>query len=345
MVFLNARRFIVEAIESVKLQSFSDWELVLVDDGSDDGSHELAAEFSASDPARVRVVQHPDRGNHGTGASRNLGLSHCRGEYVAFLDADDVYLPPRLKTHVELLDRHPDVALLQGCVQRWHSWSEDSARKQEDRDEPAPPVPLERAIDPPQLLVLMLRSQGHTVPAICSLTLRIDDVRRLGGFESSFRHAYEDQVLLAKLYMDCRTLVVEEVLARYRQHPESLVHRLEREGTYVPGWPNPAHQAFVEWLQQYVDAHSNVSNELRDALHKELQPYVNPWAWRIRHLPALSTRLARRLAQRVLPAALLAPVLDWRRRQKEDAAGQRALREGRRLGIAASRQSESEGRT
>ena len=80
-------------------------------------------------------------------------------------------------------------------------------------------------------------------------------------------------------------------------------------------------------------------------MQKELQPYVHPWAWRIRHLPALSTRLARRLAQRVLPAALLAPVLDWRRRQKEDAAGQLALREGRRLENAASRQSGNEGRT
>ena len=76
--------------------------------------------------------------------------------------------------------------------------------------------------------------------------------------------------------MDCRTLVVDEVLARYRQHPESLVHRLEREGTYVPGWPNPAHQAFVEWLQQHVDAHANVSNELRDALQKNCSPTCIP---------------------------------------------------------------------
>jgi glycosyltransferase involved in cell wall biosynthesis len=293
----------------------------------------------------VRLVQHPDRGNHGTGASRNLGLSRCRGEFVAFLDADDVYLPDRLKVHVELLDAHPDVALVQGGVQLWYSWSEAAERRQVDRNGLAPPVPLGRAIDPPRLLVLMLRSQGHSVPAICSLTMRIDDVRRLRGFESSFRQAYEDQVLLAKLYLDRRTLVVDEVLARYRQHPDSLVHRLEREGTYVPGWPNPTHQAFVEWLQQYVDAHAKVSNELRDALRKERQPYLHPWAWRIRHLPALSARLARRLVQRVLPAALLAPVLDWRRRQKEQAAGKRALREGRRLEIAASRQSGNEGRT
>ena len=123
MVFLNARRFIDEAIKSVEAQTFTDWELVLVDDGSDDGSNELAAEL-----CRRRSGPDTPRAASGSRESRYRRVAQprpvvCRGEFVAFLDADDVYLPQRLETHVALLERHPEVALVQSCVQQWHSWS------------------------------------------------------------------------------------------------------------------------------------------------------------------------------------------------------------------------------
>jgi len=345
MVFLNARRFMDEAIESVRLQTFTDWELVLVDDGSNDGSHELAAGHVAADPSRVRMVQHGDRGNHGTGASRNLGLSVARGEFVAFLDADDVYLPQRLEIHVALLDRHPDAAMVQSCVEYWYSGSDGNAGRRADVRESAPPVPIDAPVDPPHLLVLMLRSKGHAVPAICSLTIRLEATRRVGGFEDRFRHAYEDQVLLAKLYLTGSTLVIDEVLARYRQHSESLVHRLEREGTYVPGWPNPAHRAFVEWLQDYVTARGPADRSLHAALSEELWPYQHAWAWRVRNLPSLSVRGVRRLAQRLVPAAVLEPLLDRRRRQKEAAAARRTMEEGQRIADTLRAQSRDRGST
>lgn len=345
MVFLNARRFMEEAIDSVRSQAFTDWELVLVDDGSDDGSHELAAGHVAADPARVRLVQHADRGNHGTGASRNLGLSVARGEFVTFLDADDVYLPKRLEIHVALLDRHPEAVMVQSCVEYWHSWSGGNRGRRADVRESAPPVPIDAPVDPPHLLVLMLRSKGHAVPAICSLTIRLDAVRSLGGFDAAFRHAYEDQVLLAKLYLMGSTLVIADVLARYRQHSQSLVHRLEREGIYVPGWPNPAHRAFVEWLQGYVANQGVADRSLHAALSEELWPYQHAWAWRMRNLPALSMRGVRRLAQRMVPAAVVEPLLEWRRRQKEAAAAQRAIEEGRRIADTLRAQSRSRKRT
>ena len=252
-----------------------------------------------TDPARVRLVQHADRGNHGTGASRNLGLSVARGEFVTFLDADDAYLPKRLEIHVALLDRHPEAVMVQSCVEYWHSWLGGNRGRRADVRESAPPLPIDAPVDPPHLLVLMLRSKGHAVPAICSLTIRLDAVRRLGGFDAAFRHAYEDQVLLAKLYLMGSTLVIADVLARYRQHSQSLVHRLEREGIYVPGWPNPAHRAFVEWLQGYVAAQGVEDRSLHAALSEELWPYHHAWAWRMRNFPALFMRGVRRLAQRI----------------------------------------------
>ena len=331
MVFHDARCYLEEAVASVRAQTFPVWELVLVDDGSGDGSREIAETLAAADTGRIRLFEHAGRRNLGISASRNLGVSRARGEFLAFLDADDVYLPDRLARHVELLDRYPEVALVQSRVEFWHRWPTNEAVVQEDRPEPVLPLPSGRPIEPPHLLELLLRSRGYTVPAVCSLTIRTHEVRRLGGSEASFRGAYEDQVLLAKLYLQCRTLVIDDVLARYRQHPGSVVHRLGREGIYVPGWPNPAERAFLDWLQQYVGATACESLPLRDALRAARRPYVHPWAWRLAHLPALAFRAARRAAQRVLPSRLLDPILDLRRRQKESAAARRARAEGRRL--------------
>jgi len=92
-IFLDAERFLNEAIESLRAQTYERWELLLVDDGSRDGSSEIAREHAARDPHRIRVLEHAGHANLGMSASRNLGIAHARGDLVALLDADDVYLP------------------------------------------------------------------------------------------------------------------------------------------------------------------------------------------------------------------------------------------------------------
>lgn len=86
-------RFLREALDSVKVQSFSDWECVCVDDGSKDGSGALLDEIAADEP-RIRVFH---RENGGTSVARNFALGEARGRYVAFLDEDDVYHPRLLE--------------------------------------------------------------------------------------------------------------------------------------------------------------------------------------------------------------------------------------------------------
>src|SRR5215218_5812117 len=88
IIFLDAERFIEEAIESVFAQTYDDWELLLVDDGSTDGDTRIALEYAEQNPGRVRYLQHPGHQNRGMSASRNLGIGSARGEYIAFLDAD-----------------------------------------------------------------------------------------------------------------------------------------------------------------------------------------------------------------------------------------------------------------
>ena len=82
-------------VESVQRQTFTDWELLLIDDGSTDNSRTLCENYAAGD-ARIRALVQPR--NLGVSAARNRGLQEARGEYVAFLDADDRYVPGTLST-------------------------------------------------------------------------------------------------------------------------------------------------------------------------------------------------------------------------------------------------------
>lgn len=102
----NAERFIARAIESVLSQTFPDWELIVVDDGSTDGTAEVLADLT--DP-RIRMIR---QANGGEAVARNRGLDAVTGEYVAFLDADDLYLPNALADMVQYLNTHPEVAVL-----------------------------------------------------------------------------------------------------------------------------------------------------------------------------------------------------------------------------------------
>src|SRR5438128_12540181 len=91
IIFLNAEQFIQEAIESVFAQTYDNWELLLVDDGSTDGSTAIARSYLERHPRRVRYLEHSEHANRGMSASRNIGSRYARGEYIAFLDADDVW--------------------------------------------------------------------------------------------------------------------------------------------------------------------------------------------------------------------------------------------------------------
>jgi len=96
----NAERFVRQAIESVLHQRYSHWELLIVDDGSTDSTADISAQFS---DARIKIIR---QANAGESAARNTALEHANGEFLAFLDADDVFLPNHLEVTVGYLQTH-----------------------------------------------------------------------------------------------------------------------------------------------------------------------------------------------------------------------------------------------
>lgn len=107
MPVYNGSAHLDAAVESILAQSFTDFELLIIDDGSTDETPELLQKF---DDPRVRVVRNDV--NLGVPATRNLGTDLARGEYLAMLDADDIAKPHRLETQVRFLDRNPDHAVV-----------------------------------------------------------------------------------------------------------------------------------------------------------------------------------------------------------------------------------------
>ncbi|MFU8780834.1 MAG: glycosyltransferase family 2 protein [Kiritimatiellia bacterium] len=109
----NAEASLWQAWESLRVQTLSDWELVVGDDGSTDGTASLLARMAAED-ARVRVVVQPHRG---IAAALQVGCVAARGQYLARMDADDVCAPERLERQVAVLDARADIGLVSCCTQ------------------------------------------------------------------------------------------------------------------------------------------------------------------------------------------------------------------------------------
>jgi glycosyltransferase involved in cell wall biosynthesis/SAM-dependent methyltransferase len=308
LCFLDAERFLREAITSVTAQTFGDWELLLVDDGSQDRSPEIAREALEARPDRVKLLEHPGRENRGISASRNRGLAEARGRYLAFLDADDVWLPGKLELQVALLEAHPEVAMTYGSTQRWYAWTGRPGDARRDHVYPTL-VPDGSVVQAPDLLSLYLETGGAAVPGICSLLVRRDAAKEVGGFEDSFRGVFEDQVFFARICLRHAVLVTDACTALYRQHEDSCCAGAVGRGEYDPFLPNPGRGRYLRWLREQVRELGCEDPALWKALRRELRPYRHPllaWPWaRLPWLVQHAKRIAKDLAREALPLPLL----------------------------------------
>jgi glycosyltransferase involved in cell wall biosynthesis len=111
----NAEKYIAEAISSVQNQTFSDWELIIIDDGSKDDSAEIAKRYA--DDIKIFFLQHPNKENKGVAQTRSLGVKASKGDLIAFLDADDQFVPGKLQAQVDILNNYPGVIVTHSKVQ------------------------------------------------------------------------------------------------------------------------------------------------------------------------------------------------------------------------------------
>jgi glycosyltransferase involved in cell wall biosynthesis len=103
----NAATTIAASVQSIQNQTFKDWELSIIDDGSTDNTLECIQLLAEGD-AKIQVISHT---NKGVSATRNLGIDRAKGEFIAFLDADDIWLPDKLASHLQHMEAKPSVVI------------------------------------------------------------------------------------------------------------------------------------------------------------------------------------------------------------------------------------------
>jgi glycosyltransferase involved in cell wall biosynthesis len=301
MIFYNASRFIEEAIASVLAQSFRNWELLLVDDGSTDDSTDIAVRYATSYPERIRYLSHPGKVNLGMSASRNLGIANAQGDLIAFLDADDVYLPHKLEEQTALMARHPEVGMLFGRTLLWHGWvsrSEDVFRDQLTLGSPV----VNQVIPPPQALINYL-SREQYYPCMCSIVVRREAIDAVGGFEEEFRGTYEDMAFHSKIFLRFPVLVSDSCWDLYRQHPDSSWADAIRTRQYVPYGLSPVRRRFLEWLSHHLTREGKVDPDLDIALQGQMWPYRHPVLFRAARALRRSKKVIASLMNRGIPAS------------------------------------------
>jgi glycosyltransferase involved in cell wall biosynthesis len=263
IIFYNPGGFLKEAIESVIAQSYPYWELLLVDDGSTDGSSETARSYAALHPDQIFYHAHEGGRNRGKVASRNQGIRRSKGDLIAFLDADDIWLPDKLREQTALLEAFPEAGMLYGDTLYWFSWTKKPGDERRDFF-PNLGVTPKQLIAPPALIPLYLRGRA-AVPCTCSILVRRGVVDAVGGFEEGvpgIKDYYEDQAFYAKICLRYPVVAVNACWDRYRQR--SIAPKVVLSA--ITAQERKARVHFLNWLENYCEQQGVEDSEIRQAL-------------------------------------------------------------------------------
>ncbi len=202
MAVYNGERYLAEALDSVLAQTLTDFELVVVDDASTDGTAKILAAYRERD-ARIAVLTNGE--NRQLAASLNRGLAACRAPLVARADADDVNLASRLERQVAFLDDHPGVGVV-GC---WYDKMDSEGRS------------LSTGTFPTDHETIRARQLFYSSFLHPSVMFRAGVVRSVGGYDERYWTA-QDSDLWTRLRDKTRFANIPEPLVRYRVHDESI---------------------------------------------------------------------------------------------------------------------------
>ncbi|MBD2250025.1 glycosyltransferase family 2 protein [Nostoc parmelioides] len=196
----NAMKYLPATVESVLQQTFTDIEILIINDGSSDNI--IAWTTQITDP-RVQVISQE---NQGLSGARNTGINHASGEYIAFIDADDLWLPTKLEKQVKCLDNYPQA----GLVYTWTAWTDETGK----------PTGVIVASDVEgyvweQMVVNDKISNGSSamVRRIC--------FDKVGLFDTELTSS-EDRDMWIRLAAHYHFAVVKEPLTLYRRHSQSM---------------------------------------------------------------------------------------------------------------------------
>lgn len=201
----NRVAYIRQTLESVFIQDFPAIELIVIDDGSTDGSFELIEQMS--EQHGFILLTHPGRANRGQSASINLGIEACTGDYIAILDSDDLFLPGKISAQVNVLQEHPEVGLVYGMGQAIDSEGNYLYTMLGD-DHVENNDPNEMLLD-----CYFLLPQNSLV--------RKEVYDKVGGFDESLRSG-QDHDMLIRMAEVVSFRFEPDLVFQYRRHSDSI---------------------------------------------------------------------------------------------------------------------------
>lgn len=267
--FLNMEQYIQETIESVLKQDYINWELFLIDDGSTDKSTVIAKRFAGEYPDKIIYCEHEHHSNQGLSASRNHGIKQAKGELIAYLDADDVWLPQKLSNQVSIFEKNQLADVIMEASAYWYSWQSEELKDivvQIGAEQ-------DKLYTPPQLILQLYPLSKGTAPCPSGIMVR-REVHDEILFEESFRgiyQMYEDQAFLCKIYLYKNVFVSGVCNNLYRQRSASLVSSVHSTGKY-----DVVRKFYLEYFKNYLDEKKIDNPMVNELLKKALLPYYHP---------------------------------------------------------------------
>jgi glycosyltransferase involved in cell wall biosynthesis len=207
----NSARYLPTSIESVMAQTFDDWKILLVDDGSTDDTAEVIAPYVERLGSKLQYIRQK---NGGVSAARNTGLRHVTAEFVALLDADDVWLPCRLAESLKCFDDRPEVGMSYGLI----SWIDQDGKVINTFG--GNPEHAEGRI------ARYIYTRQVQMPT-STMMFRKACADKVGGFDESLL-ATEDRDLWLRMAFHYEVAVASKVISLYRTSPDSLTSSSDR---------------------------------------------------------------------------------------------------------------------
>ncbi len=284
--FYNAEEYLDETIASVINQTYTQWEIVLVDDGSVDGSTSIAQDYASRFPDKIVYVEHKGHINKAAAATRNLGVRESRGEFIALLDADDVWMANKLKDQVEIFNRFHEVEMVCEASLYWFSWTDS---KMQDNVVEVGVTP-DRIYKPVKLATELYPLSHGQAPCPSGIIIKSSVLKKHGGFEESFigeYQVYEDQAFLTKMYLNECIYISSACNNYYRQRANSVMDATRALGHY-----HTARKFYLSWLKTYLRKNKIKNRAVHFLLWKAGLNYTNPFFYRsINKLNSILLRL------------------------------------------------------
>ena len=235
----NHEKYIAECIRSVQSQTYTNWEMIIIDDGSTDSTFSIATQFARED-TRIRAFTQKNVGIFRLKESYNFALSQSVGKYIAILECDDVWLPEKLQLQVKALEDNPQ------CVLSWgktYSATDDLAHRYTlaPADDKDPDLYINK---PPGKFLERLMQMG--IPAL-TLVIRREVLLEAGGFIQDFGLPLVDMPTILELVMRGEFSYIDKPLGYWRVYPNQVTKN------YTIQMTKGMYSLFLSIIQRYPE--------------------------------------------------------------------------------------------